>query len=245
MFGIGITPGGIVGLLHRAAQAALPTYQALVAGVRNSGVVCPDETGWRVGGRGAWLWVFVGEDVTVYLIAPGRGYAQASGVLGGDFAGVIVRDGWVSYMKFALATHQTCLAHLLRRCHEMVEAAPTPEAAALPGRVKGLLKDALALRDDAARGLDTDAYLVGIESLVRRRDELLRQTPEDPGGRRPLQLSHPAGRGGHQPPGRASHPPRRGESQVLGRQPHLAGGRHPADPCQRSAHRSPAGSGPG
>ena len=86
LLGIGITPGGIVGLLHRAAQAALPTYQALVAGVRNSGVVCPDETGWRVGGRGAWLWVFVGEDVTVYLIAPGRGYAQASGVLGGDFA---------------------------------------------------------------------------------------------------------------------------------------------------------------
>lgn len=180
LLGIGITPGGIVGLLHRAARAALPTYRALIAGVRNSAVVSPDETGWRVGGRGAWLWVFVGEDVTVYLIAPGRGYAQASGVLGGDFAGVIVRDGWVSYTKFALATHQTCLAHLLRRCHEMIEAAPTPEAAALPGRVKGLLKDALALRDDAAGGLDTDAYLVGIESLVRRRDELLGQTPEDP-----------------------------------------------------------------
>jgi len=45
-------PGGVVGLLHRAARAALPTYRGLVAGVRNSGVVSPDETGWRAGGHG-------------------------------------------------------------------------------------------------------------------------------------------------------------------------------------------------
>jgi len=140
LLGLSVTPGGIVGLLHRAARAALPTYRALIAGVRNSGVVSPDETGWRVGGRGVWLWAFVGEGVTVYLIAAGRGFAQAAVVLGGDYGGVIVRDGWASYRKFALATHQTCLAHLLRRCHEMIEAAPTPETKELALSVRGLLK---------------------------------------------------------------------------------------------------------
>ncbi|MGH2769302.1 MAG: hypothetical protein ACRDJF_02095 [Actinomycetota bacterium] len=35
---------------------------------------------------------------------------------------MIVRDGRASYRKFALATHRSCLAHLLRRCHEMIEA---------------------------------------------------------------------------------------------------------------------------
>jgi transposase len=181
LLGISVTPGGIVGLLHRCARAALPTYQALIAGVRNSGVVSPDETGWRVGGRGAWLWAFVGEGVTVYLIAAGRGFAQAAVVLGGDFGGVIVRDGWAPYRKFALATHQSCLAHLLRRCHEMIEAAPTPETNQLALSVRGLLKDALALREEAATGtVDAEAYLDELGSLARRRDRLVEQSPDDP-----------------------------------------------------------------
>jgi transposase len=83
-----------------------------VEGVRNSAVVSPDETGWRVGGRSAWLWAFVGDGVCVYLIAAGRRFAQAVVVLGADFDGVLVRDGWASYRKFALAVAQTCLAHL-------------------------------------------------------------------------------------------------------------------------------------
>ena len=37
-------------------------------------------------------------------------------VLGADFAGVLVRDGWAPSRRFTAAAHQTCLAHLLRRC---------------------------------------------------------------------------------------------------------------------------------
>jgi len=31
-----------------------------------------------------------------------------------------VRDGWSVYRQFLQALHQTCLAHLLRRCREMI-----------------------------------------------------------------------------------------------------------------------------
>jgi transposase len=89
-----------------------------VEGVRASPVVAPDETGWRVAGEKAWLWAFVGDGLTVYRVARGRGYHDATAVLGEEFAGVIERDGWAPYRKFAHATHQTCLAHLLRRCRE-------------------------------------------------------------------------------------------------------------------------------
>src|SRR5207244_224513 len=82
LFGLTVTAGGIVAVLHRVARAAGPTYAALVEGVRNSAVVSPDETGWRVGGRSAWLWAFVGHGVCVYMIAAGRGFAQATVVLG-------------------------------------------------------------------------------------------------------------------------------------------------------------------
>jgi transposase len=53
--GLGGTAGGVVQAVARAARRAQPTYQALVAGVRASPVVAPDEAGWRVGGTKAWL----------------------------------------------------------------------------------------------------------------------------------------------------------------------------------------------
>ena len=59
--------------LHRVAARSAPTYRALVQAVRHSPVVAPDETGWKVGGRLWWLWVFVTPEVTVYTIQPGRG----------------------------------------------------------------------------------------------------------------------------------------------------------------------------
>ena len=89
-------------------------------GVSQSTAVAADETGWRVAGHRQWLWTFVGEEATVYLIAPARGYEQAQSVLGPDFADVLERDGWAPYRRFAHAQHQTCLAHLLRRARELI-----------------------------------------------------------------------------------------------------------------------------
>ena len=40
----------------RASRRAIPTWNALVDGIRASPVVAPDETGWRVAGHRAWLW---------------------------------------------------------------------------------------------------------------------------------------------------------------------------------------------
>lgn len=119
-FGISVTPGGIVGAIARQARSLGPTYAALCEGARASRVVAPDETGWRVDASRAWLWAFVGDGVTVYLIASGRGYEQACSILGTDFAGVLERDGWAPYRRFELASHQSCVAHLLRRCTEMI-----------------------------------------------------------------------------------------------------------------------------
>jgi transposase len=145
-FGIEVTPGGIVGAIARAARSLGPTYGALVEGVRASGVVAPDETGWRVDACKAWLWAFVGDGVTVYLIAAGRGYELAASVLGADFAGVLERDGWAPYRRFELASHQSCVAHLLRRCSEMISDSVAGQAR-IPHALRRLLLDALEVRD--------------------------------------------------------------------------------------------------
>ena len=53
--------------------------------------------------RKAWR-----EKTTVYAIQPGRGYEGAAHLLGPDFDGVLIRDGWAPYRRFTRATHQTC-----------------------------------------------------------------------------------------------------------------------------------------
>jgi transposase len=153
--GLKITAGGLQQALARLAAAAAPTYEALVEGVRTSPAVAADETGWRVAGMRQWLWVFVGDGVTVYLIAAGRGYDQACVVLGAEFSGVLERDGWAPYRRFEHASHQTCVAHLLRRASELIADSRAGQAR-VPHAVRRLLLDALALRDAHADTLKPD-----------------------------------------------------------------------------------------
>lgn len=145
-FGLRVSRGGLCQAMERVAEKAEPTYQALVEQVRGSPSVTPDETGWKVGGQLWWMWVFSTPQVTVYAIQPGRGFEQAARVLGADFAGFLVRDGWAVYRRFLHALHQSCLAHLLRRCREMILVAGKREAE-FPRSIQALLQQALQLRD--------------------------------------------------------------------------------------------------
>ena len=148
-FGLGVTASTVTRALHRAARQAQPTYAALCETIRGSPVVVPDETSWKVNGHLEWLWAFATPDTTVYRIQPGRGFPQAAAVLGADYDGVLVRDGWAPYRQFTAAAHQTCIAHLLRRCRDLMRDHPRAPFAA---RVKALLQQALGIRDRRAAG---------------------------------------------------------------------------------------------
>ncbi|MGC2766053.1 MAG: transposase, partial [Candidatus Acidiferrum sp.] len=122
-FGLRVSRGGLAQAFERVAKKAEPTYEKLVERIRGSPSVTPDETGWKVGGQLWWMWAFSSAAVTVYSIQPGRGFEQAAVVLGTEYDGFLVRDGWIVYRGFSQAIHQTCLAHLLRRCREMMAVA--------------------------------------------------------------------------------------------------------------------------
>ena len=146
-FGLSVSRGGLSQALARCAKALAPTYDALVEQVRTADVVAADETGWKVGGRLQWLWVFVTRRVTVYRIMDGRGYPEACTVLGADFGGTLLRDGWAPYRRFLQATHQTCIGgHLIRRCKRNLLTAKRG-AARLPHAILRTLQRALRLRD--------------------------------------------------------------------------------------------------
>lgn len=145
-FGFQASRAGIYRALARMARKAAPTYQGLIRAARQSLVNGVDETGWRVGGRLQWMWVAVSQEVTVYMVLPGRGFAEAALLLGAEYSGWVVHDGLRCYYGFQQAFHQSCLAHPLRRCRDLLEVV-SPFAARLPLQVRSLLQQALALRD--------------------------------------------------------------------------------------------------
>jgi transposase len=145
-FGLTMSRGGICRAIQRVARKAEGTWHALRDAARNSAVAHMDETGWKVEAQLRWLWAVVAGQVTFCEILPGRGFAQAAQILGAEYAGWLIHDGLMIYYKFLQAAHQSCVAHLIRRCRDMAEVA-SPAAAVLPLAVKKLLEDGLALRD--------------------------------------------------------------------------------------------------
>ncbi|MHB8244377.1 MAG: IS66 family transposase [Acidimicrobiales bacterium] len=146
-FGIGVTRAAICAASASAASHELvPVHAELVKAANASASVVMDETGWRVGGAGAWMWVATNEGLTCYWVTPGRGFADATETIHADYDGIIVRDGYVVYDHYDQAKAQTCLAHLLRRCREM-EADLDGADRRIPTAAKAILKDALAVRE--------------------------------------------------------------------------------------------------
>jgi len=183
-FGICVSRGGLCQALHRLARATEPTYQGLVQSVRQAPVLSPDETGWKVGGVLQWLWVFATPDLTVYAIQDGRGFDEAARVLGADFSGVLIRDGWAPYRGFAEALHQSCLAHLLRRCRRLIDEA-VAGAARFPHAVRRILLQSLELRERFCREeISRHGLAVATGRLETRMDRLLQGKIHYPPNRR-------------------------------------------------------------
>ena len=169
-FGIKLSRGGSCQIMQRAAATCEWHYADIVTRVRNSPFIVPDETGWRIGGKLAWLHVAVGQTATAYLVARGRGKEASDLLIGPDYAGQLIHDGWSPYDQFDRAAHQTCLGHLSKRCKELLEIASSA-GAWFPQQVKGLLKWALELRDQRDAGAVTRALCAkaggGLEVLMR------------------------------------------------------------------------------
>lgn len=150
-FGIELSRGGSAKIMLRAAQRCEPAYGEILIQVRFSRRACADETGWKVGGLLNWLWTFVTEAVTLYVIRASRGADVVAEALGPDYAGALTHDGWCAYDPFEAASHGQCQNHLLRRCVTLLETARRG-AARLPHAAQSLLQKGLALRDRCEAG---------------------------------------------------------------------------------------------
>lgn len=176
LFHIPLTRGGSAHVVLRAGRRCGPTYAGIVESVRHSRWLVNDETGWKVGGRPAWLHVLVGDQATCFAIARKRSVSVQAELIRLAYSGTIVHDGYASYnRRFPKATHQQCVRHLMHRIQKMLDKA-RGAARDFPQQILELLQQSLALRDQFRAGHISEDKLAEcylgllwrLETLVQR-----------------------------------------------------------------------------
>ena len=116
--------GTVHAMIHRAARRMTGTVARIKAAVAEAAVVGSDETPIREGGRRAEAWVWQTTDAVYMARGPGRGSAVHEREFPGGFpAATLVSDRLAAQLNTPSAAGQVCLAHLMRRCLGLDEAA--------------------------------------------------------------------------------------------------------------------------
>jgi transposase len=113
-YGVELGLGSVPKLEKRTSAAMASAVEEARAYVRTQPTAHQDETGWREGGKRAWLWVLATKEVSVFLVDLHRSAAVAKNMLGVAFKGVLTTDRWSAYNWLENRSRQLCWAHLLR-----------------------------------------------------------------------------------------------------------------------------------
>jgi len=187
-FGLQLARSTVARADERLAQHLAPTYQRLLLRLRASEVVHVDETGWKVAGQTAWLWVFTNESLSVYTIDPTRAHEVVERILGADFAGVLGCDCFLAYDALKTYTQSKCAGHLLRRCAEISES-KSGRAVRFSQQVARLLRAAITLKQrQADQKISEPGYAIACGRLEAALDRLLAGHYTDPDNARLAKL---------------------------------------------------------
>jgi hypothetical protein len=155
------------------------TIRLLQEALRAADVVHADETGWRVGRLSAWLWVFCTERVTIYAIAQSRGHEVPEALLGEDFDGLLVVDGWGGYDVLSCCKGR-CNGPILRRCRDLLQGQPAATDGRCLRRLIEVLRAGLQLSEQRQELVEAD-YEVRLRAWEDDFDGWLMRRPRDAG----------------------------------------------------------------
>jgi len=170
--------------LRRIEPMLQPIYAALGERNRQGGFHQADETRWLVfvlvdgkKGYGWWLWVILGADTVLYLLAPGRGHEVPEAHFGPQGSGVLEVDRYSGYkamaqVKSGLIVLAFCWAHVRRDFVGVGKSWPefTPWALAWLHRIRHLYQ---VNRERLRHPLDSATFQEQ-DALLRRAVEAMR-----------------------------------------------------------------------
>jgi transposase len=102
VFGVPMSVGTISSLEQTTTEAIAAPIEEARTYVQKQAVAHLDETSWRQGDKGAWLWVAVTSWVTVFVVRLSRGGQVARELLGERFGGILVTDRYSAYNWYSV-----------------------------------------------------------------------------------------------------------------------------------------------
>ena len=145
--GVTITQSALAQDALRRAKAEVGlAYRELREGIREAPFVHTDDTGWRVGGRPAFLMGFDTDRATVYQIRWQHRNEEVREIIPSNYGGVMISDRGKSYdaEEFDGVEQQKCVGHILRNIADVVET-KQGRAREFGAKTKGFLQDGMEL----------------------------------------------------------------------------------------------------
>jgi transposase len=166
--GLNLSKGQADSLLSQLANDWDEQYDTIAQLIALQMIVYIDETGWKVGAKSCYTWVFSTSMHVLYRCGVSRKKTEATDVLGESFAGIGVTDDYAAYRDL-FSQHQLCWAHLIRKAIKLALQNPNePQYAQFLDGLCSIYDDAKQLRDNAMADAE-DRSRVAIVTQLRER----------------------------------------------------------------------------
>src|SRR3989344_652940 len=97
LFGLEISDGEIYSILNQLKEAYGDYYETLVTKIKEANTKHLDETSWRINGENNWLWIFINQEVALYVIEKQRSSEVPIEVLGNQKNKFVTTDRFSAY----------------------------------------------------------------------------------------------------------------------------------------------------
>lgn len=126
---------------RRVSDALEPEYDQIKENIRDADVVYGDETSAPMNGENYWDWSFSTPTDVLFAIRDNRSSDVPKEILGNDFHGAMVNDGWKPYGEYAKEhglQMGRCWSHILREADDLAEKMPAVQC--VPDKLRKILK---------------------------------------------------------------------------------------------------------
>lgn len=120
LFGMKYAVASALNFDEQTTQKGTALYEDLREKIRATDYIHADETHWRQNGKNGYVWFAGNPDLAFFHIADSRSGQVAAHILGDNYGGVLVADGYQGYNAVNPKDRQSCLAHLIRKCDDIV-----------------------------------------------------------------------------------------------------------------------------
>lgn len=127
LFGLEISDGEIYNILNQLKEAFGDYYKVLLNKMKEARAKHIDETSWRINGKNHWLWIFINEEVALFVVDKQRNSNLPIKTLENQKDKFITTDRYSAYNVLVEKTgclQQVCWTHLIRNSKDLAEYYP-------------------------------------------------------------------------------------------------------------------------